>query len=243
MKIDMKHNRTSSFFLLAVLCAGLLVQPVSAETWANLYVTDHFGDSDDGWRSMDWYADLLGDYHLKVKKGLCDPLPEEVPSHLDTNGNWGVVGAGFQLSLRFQKPEFRVGEPVVALIHLRNVSSLLEGVFVNTTASPRARKNFSFELRQAEKTNQWNWTNAPMSEWVGNPGPRYLPVRIPRGTQHYFAVRVDGMFELKKAGDYSIKAIWPVRAAKPGIYHFNDSITNQVHISTGFAKFRIVEKP
>lgn len=246
----MKHIQTNLLFLLAVLQVALLTLPLYAETWTNLYVTGHFGPADDGSYTVDRYADLLRSYHIRLKKGIGGPLPEELPSHLDTNGNWGLAGAGFQLALRFQQPEFRAGEPVVALIYLRNISSPLEAVFIKNAAAPAARKNFSFELRQGAKTNQWSWTDPPppdltrtqRSTFGGYPHP-YLAPGVLKGTQKYFVVRVDQMFDVSKTGEYSIKATWPVRAGKLGTLQFQEPGTNMTYISTGFAKFRVVEKP
>lgn len=245
----MKHNRTNLLFLLTVLQVALLSLPLSAEPCTNLYETDSFGPSDDGSYFVNRYAQFLNDQRLRVKQGLRGPLPEELPSHLDTNGCWGLVGAGFQLAVRFQQPEFRVGEPVAAFVYVRNVSSPLEAVYIKKSHNPGARKNFSFLLRQGERTNQWSWTEPPPPA----PGiqPVY-PVRVPypylaggvlRNKQMYFVVRVDQVFDLSKPGEYSIQATWPVRAGKLGIFSYADPVTNQVHISTGFAKFRIVPKP
>src|SRR5207247_4417721 len=44
------------------------------------------------------------------------------PPGEDPQGNWGVVSEGFQMSVRFDKESFVVGEPIVATVVIRNVS-------------------------------------------------------------------------------------------------------------------------
>jgi len=65
-----------------------------------------------------------------VENAAACRLPgEDLPADQDTNGNWGFLSEGFQLSIRFEKTAFSNNEPIVASIILRNVSeSLLEHV-------------------------------------------------------------------------------------------------------------------
>src|ERR1700743_1259734 len=50
---------------------------------------------------------------------------ESLPADQFPEGNWGLVTNGFQLSLRFEKPSFNPGEPVAAIILLRNVTNAI----------------------------------------------------------------------------------------------------------------------
>src|SRR5208283_2339530 len=48
---------------------------------------------------------------------------ESLPAEEFPEGNWGTVTNGFQLSLRFEKTAFARGEPIVAVLLLRNTTN------------------------------------------------------------------------------------------------------------------------
>jgi len=48
---------------------------------------------------------------------------ESLPAKDFPQGNWGIESNGFQLSCRFEKTSFTNGEPIIAIILVRNVST------------------------------------------------------------------------------------------------------------------------
>lgn len=223
--------------LLAVSVTGRS-HVAAAETNTLSYNMDSFGPSDDG-SAMHRYADFLWTNHTKFRAGQAGPLPEELPSHLDTNGNWGLEVCGFQLGIRFQQSAFRVGDPVIALVYIRNISSSSDAVVLKRDPASKPRQNFRFALTHGETTNYWSWTRPVPSH------PFFSTIishGVPRNSQLYFIVRVDEMFDVSKAGEYLIQAQWPVQACRMGTVQIAAG-TNVARISTGFAKFRVVEKP
>ena len=50
-------------------------------------------------------------------------LPESHPAEQDPEGHWGEATNGLQISLRFEKQTFTNGEPVNAVMFMRNVTN------------------------------------------------------------------------------------------------------------------------
>src|SRR5205085_12478267 len=51
-----------------------------------------------------------------------EPATVALPARRDTNGHWGAPVEGIRLAVRFHRREFLPGEPVLAMILLRNAS-------------------------------------------------------------------------------------------------------------------------
>ena len=49
---------------------------------------------------------------------------ESQSAEQDPDGHWGEITNGLQMSLRFEKGEYRVGEPLTAVVLLRNVENV-----------------------------------------------------------------------------------------------------------------------
>ena len=83
---------------------------------ANLFLTD-----DD---NLFWYSSKNGRFvHLKdIAKA--EKLSESRPAENDPEGNWGTSTNGLQLSLRLSKQIFTNGEPIIAIMLLRNITNV-----------------------------------------------------------------------------------------------------------------------
>jgi hypothetical protein len=86
----------------------------------NLYLTD------DG--KVFWYK---RDQRLVSIKKIeeAKQSPESRPAGQDPEGHWGIATNGFQLGLRFEKEHFTNGEPVVAVMLMRNISDKPQNYF------------------------------------------------------------------------------------------------------------------
>jgi len=130
-------------------------------------------------------------------------LPECRPAQRDSEGNWGEVTNGWQLSLRFPKATYSVGEPVEGMIILRNVSTnimrypvALSGGFAITWA----RKDRDLKLRQELREPEG------FSSSMG-------PTLYPR-TQREFHVRFDQVLSTNSPNTF----ILSVRTRVPKIH-------------------------
>jgi hypothetical protein len=63
------------------------------------------------------------------------PAPETLQADLDTNGNWGAITNGFQLSLRFRKNHYVIGETIPAVGILRNVQGHSQSLLLTNSPS------------------------------------------------------------------------------------------------------------
>jgi hypothetical protein len=90
------------FPILLASCFGLYANETN-----NLFITD------DGFLSI--HRTQLFEEAKKTKESL--------PANEFPEGNWGLAQDGFQLSLRFEKPEFTNSEPITAILLLRNVTN------------------------------------------------------------------------------------------------------------------------
>ncbi len=120
-------------------------------------------------------------------------LPESQAAAIDTNGNWGPVAAGFQLSLRFTNAIHQAGAPIVASVILRNVSEQERDYpVVNGLAD-----DFSFSVISPEK-----------KELTDRRATKYplgvKQVTLPTRTQRKFAILLHDRFNFALPGEYIV---------------------------------------
>ena len=139
----------------------------------------------------------------------------------DLKGNWGPPCEGLRLSLRFDKAEYVVGEPITAKILLRNVSD--------------RDIDYRWDL------TEWYWPFEVISP-QGNKLNDLLPARPNAGTvtrtvyvrtQRRLSFRLDPHFDLRTPGDYGVSVSTLVASSKRG---------GGVHVSSGVARIRIVPR-
>lgn len=232
----------SRLLALIVACNSMLVSVrTSAATDTNIYrINTSLVADDDGGVTRDRYANYYHANHAMMFNGLSSPLPEQLPASFDSNGHWGPVVNGWQLSVRFHHGEFLTNEPAVAMITIRNVNAPLPSIFRRWSASD-TRKNFRYALHHGTNALTWSWTDP-----LPDPAPPGAPVRrhfgtavIAPGSQTPFFVRLDQIFDLSQAGQYSLQVSWPERATTVESLIYRESGTN---IVSGVATLRVVDK-
>jgi hypothetical protein len=78
-------------------------------------------------------ASAASSYEQQVHAAM--PLPESRPAALDPGGHWGNVVSGLQMSVRLDKKESPVGQPVTVTVIVRNVTTNAIKLFSPTRAS------------------------------------------------------------------------------------------------------------
>jgi hypothetical protein len=245
MKTEIYRGFGSQYLALIVACNSMIgAVQTDAATDTNVYKIYALAGDDDGGVTMDRYATVYHANHAMMFNGLSGPLPEQLPANRDTNGHWGPVVNGWQLSVRFRHGEFLTNEPVVAMIMLRNVNAPFPSIFKRLHSEGRhseARKNFSYALRHGTNTLTWSWTDPPLD-------PMSLVIRQPRyfwkltiepRWQAAFFVRLDQIFDLSQPGEYSVQVSWPERSTTVESLIYRESGTN---IVSGVAGLHIVDK-
>jgi hypothetical protein len=122
-----------------------------------------------------------------------DQLPEESkPAIEDKEGKWGPVVAGAQISIRFKKETFRMGDRIEAVILLRNAST---NELQYITAFGR---NEDFYITVIDD----NGTR--IAELANRRAASSGVSRLEAGTQHRFRVNLEDRFKLEKPGTYAV---------------------------------------
>jgi hypothetical protein len=144
------------------------------------------------------------------------PTPEQIehakhanesrPANDDPDGKWGQIKDGFQLSVRMAKRAFTNGEPVIAIIILRNVSNSPLTYYVSYPKDDDMRLDVKLGNEQLlpKDAITTNLTVLQKLQRLNN-GSRSMPV-LPVGVQRLFRVRLDQSFDLATNGQYSICA-------------------------------------
>lgn len=159
-------------------------------------------------------------YIDKRKLDKAKESPESKPENQYPEGNWGPPSEGFRISLHFPKAEYTNGEPIEAVVLVRNISrQTIPYFFVGPEwslyFSARDAQNHVFEdLRPSEP---WGL------------GDKELPVYP--STQRRLLLRLDGHFKFTLPGDYAIT----VRAKVPNLHGYGES-----DATSGTATLKIV---
>jgi hypothetical protein len=153
------------------------------------------------------------------------------PVKEDPEGNWGSVAGGSLLSLRFEKSLFREGEPVNAMVLLRNA----------TNSVVRYRERFiggwRREYAQASiveflVTNQTTHSLLE-AKWIDTVFLHHESFPLQPRQQAFYVNRLDQTFNLQP-GRYSVQATRPLLDG-PG--------PPQPPLASGVAHITIVEAP
>jgi hypothetical protein len=226
--------------VMVASAAGLACAQPQLSRDTNLYSIYSFAQSDDRGGEMGWYTSHAS-YHRDLQAlGLASPLPEQLPAWRDTNGHWGAPVDGFQLSVRFHRWEFLAGEPVHAMVIVRNLASSPRAVVFSSYGKSDASKNFTFVLHHGTNSTSWSWMAPSVSEWYRGRG-YFRGQRMEAHSQVTFFVRLDQIFDLSQLEEYSIQATWTARD------NSGQAIANLVsgkatHVVSDAALFRVVDK-
>ncbi len=222
-----KHFQSKVALLLGAVFL-LANRPVEAAEAKDASTMEVFV-TDDGMISTDPSGKaVLQNWQLEAAR----KAKESRPAHLDPEGNWGEPSAGMQMSIRLEKPTYKVGEPVNATIILRNLDQKprefrvlwpLElgfglSLFVSSQPAPlptmaEARATDEFMRRMAR------------SVYKGH------TFGLSPGTQKKFEVSLSAIYDLARPGSYQIMASREIDDPETG---------GKSLISTKSASFEIV---
>jgi hypothetical protein len=147
--------------------------------------------------------------------------PDARPASQDTGGNWGDTAGGVQMSVRFEKPEFVVGEKISVWVIVRNVAQT--NIFYPIDFyDPFSRMSGTITVRDNQGLALAK-TNA--SPWTAKGGHQ----TIRPGWQRKFDVRLDNVFALSAPASYSLSII-------KRVYGTN----GEVMVESGTATFNVV---
>ncbi|HZQ47592.1 MAG TPA: hypothetical protein VFC07_11300 [Verrucomicrobiae bacterium] len=127
------------------------------------------------------------------------------PAAQDPEGNWGPVVEGFQLSVRFEKESYKIGEPVTATVLIRD--AVQKRVFYRDFEfDPRGVRTDSplcnLSVLDEQQKRVPRLQKEPQDVADGPHRPRVLNP----GTQHKYEIKLDGRFNLTQPGKYFISA-------------------------------------
>jgi hypothetical protein len=224
----MRFFTTSFLLAVALPCSVPFTAPSQGD--AGVYRLTTFAGDDEG-NLGNWY------WAYYARHGRTAPLPEELSASRDTNGYWGEPVDRLQLSGRFHRHEFVLGEPISAMILVRNLTSSSRRLPIRNYSRSETRKNFGYVLRHGTNTSYWSWSDPPPPNPLPNgyQPPKYFLYGhdLEPHSQNVFFVRLDQIFNLKDRGDYSIQVS---RAEQP-----LDG-RSAVKLDSGIASFRVVER-
>lgn len=128
------------------------------------------------------------------------------PAKDDPEGNWGQPLEGFQMSIRFDKPRFTNGEPIVAQVILRNVSD--RTLWFPVVAHEGDGSEYSVILSRngeilprTDEPKGTNFIDNVKRLHAGSQGMRQSPT----GTQWKFTVDISKLFDVSKPGKYIVQ--------------------------------------
>ena len=224
-------QRTSQTIWLAMLLSALLLsiaeaadKPTGQETpTPEVFVTDEGGTSSDPATKA-----ALDNWRLQKAR----TAKESRPAHLDPEGNWGDPSSWMQMSIRFEKSSFKVGESVEAVLIMRNLDqrpreflvtwpiqfSFGLSIFISGQPTPL--------LTRAEA----NATDDGMRRMARSVYKGHMYGLSP-GTQQKFELRLSAIYDLTRPGSYLISASREIDDPETG---------GKSLISTKFAAFEIV---
>lgn len=117
-------------------------------------------------------------------------LPECHPAEDDPDGHWGLATNGFQLSLRFKKMTFTNGEPLVAIMFIRNITNNSLSYFRPSYVIARKDGNI---LKRKDETGLMEITALPITT-------------IFPQTQNKYLENLDKSYDLSENGNYIFQA-------------------------------------
>lgn len=120
--------------------------------------------------------------------------PESRPENQYPEGNWGKPSEGFRISLHFPKVSHTNGEPIEAIVLIRNISQ-------ETLSYVFERPEWSLRFSVHDSQNRVLKDLHPTESW-GLGGKELL---VYPSTQRRFVLRLDRHFNFESPGNYSIK--------------------------------------
>ena len=206
---------------LALVAAGLASFASMAQAAQGGFTT---------WERVFWATTGTNPPLFKEERAVDCALPgETLDAQADPNGNWGFPNEGIQLSVRFEKVEFRVGEPIVASIIVRNVHDTLR--MSGTTTPDQTEFVLTDEKGRRAPRKDLAAPDAPFAERLRGTSPRAFGGPLPVGRQLKYKLILSDTFNLTAPGTYELRAI-------KNIPKLDESGYGQV--MSGSARFQVV---
>jgi hypothetical protein len=218
----MKMKDTHRIFFIATLACQLCLQAcaqpsTNIATEVKIYpIIQVFV----GWNPQD--ANYYEFHQNNYKFYKHAPFPEMLSSAQDPAGNWGNPADGLQLSLRFRHGEYLLGEPVNAVVILRNVAASSRRIILC-----QDEEEFEYVLHQG--------TNTVITKYPPN-RPRLdtpLPYKLEPNTETVQVIYLNRHCDLKQPGQYSLELQRTI--------HASDGY-GPTNIISGTATFEIVKE-
>jgi hypothetical protein len=153
------------------------------------------------------------------------------PSEEDSEGNWGPVSEGFQLSIRLHADSFTNGQPVKACVIVRNVTdkalSYLASPYVDTSDIDFVVMRGTDRIRRNDEPRDGTFLERVRGLRVGSRGLLLSPAR----TQRKFFIDLTKNFNLTTNGEYQVHATREMPTLDRA---------SETNIVSGVASFRIV---
>jgi hypothetical protein len=130
---------------------------------------------------------------------------ESRPAKDDPEGNWGVVSEGFQLSIRLEKNSITNGEPIKAVVILRNVSDTNLQFMISYSGDPVVGITLMKGQQALKRINEQ--PGASFEDRVrGLQMGSFGMATCLSGTQWKFTFDLRTIFDLSASGDYKVQA-------------------------------------
>jgi hypothetical protein len=168
-----------------------------------------------------WCATSFEHDYYDVRHRVGAVIPEVLPTSQDPNGHWGEPGNGLQLSLRFRPEEFLRGEPVQAVVIVRNLYPTAQTLV--RTNGPGYEHGASFLVRfgtngplalRPEEIGRFKINKTLSGLDLGNSYPTpfsgLVSWEVPKQSEELIAVNLNDFFDLSQTGSYSVQAVFPV---------------------------------
>lgn len=155
------------------------------------------------------------------------------PAKEDPESNWGAVLDGFQLSVRLEKSLFTNGEPVQALVILRNVSDRTLEFQISTYGDPdldMILTKGADVLKRLDQTPGTNFVDTVRRIHVGS----FTSASCLPGTQRKFTIDLNKIYGPITNGIYEVQA-------RKLIPKMNEHA--KAEVTSGKATFRIEPQP
>jgi hypothetical protein len=137
---------------------------------------------------------------------------ESLPAEQFTEGNWGATTNGIQLSLRLEKASFTVGEPITAIMLLRNTTNNVQKYRVASVFGSDGPIDFIV----ADSNGALKPISVEPKDIISSRQLALAPT-----TQHKYEERLDSRFNLKTPGFYTVSARFAI--ADRGVFEVQSS--------------------
>jgi hypothetical protein len=125
------------------------------------------------------------------------------PAKEDSEGNWGAVAGGPLLSLRFEKPLYEEGEPVEAMVLLRNATNSMVR-YRERLIGGGASRDVQVSVVEFLVTNETTHSVLE-ARWGDTYSQHYESFPLPPLQQVFYVNRLDQILNLQP-GHYSVQA-------------------------------------